>query len=210
MDYSPNGSEYGDVLTNTNLMAFGDEVIETTASMIRIRQNLNLTGKTYDYVSAYVTNAKGKDEDFSIWGNTLNISKIDAYDIDMMFRSVLSYFEFDTDSMKYKFCLDEGNEMEVDSPITVEGNKVTVDMSVGKPAYRKVEMYMFQDVDDCQLHIYMPTKSFINYFANLQIPSLVAEDKIDLTDDVAIEKVFDDMEARIESINVSFVLKARE
>jgi hypothetical protein len=83
-------------------------------------------------------------------------------------------------------------------------------MSTENPACRKVEMYMFQDADDCQLHIYMPTKSFINYFANLQIPTLVSEDKIDLTDDVAIEKVFDDMEERIESINVSFVMKARE
>ena len=48
MNYSPNGSEYGDVLTNTNIMAFGDETIETTASMIRIRQSLDLTGKVYD------------------------------------------------------------------------------------------------------------------------------------------------------------------
>ena len=42
--------------------------------------------------------------------------------------------------------------------------KVTLDMSAVNPACRTVEMYMFQDVDDSQLHIYMPTQSFINYF----------------------------------------------
>jgi hypothetical protein len=56
----------------------------------------------------------------------------------------------------------------------------------------------------------MPTSSFINYFANLQIPTLKAEGKLDTNDAAAVEKVFADMEARIESINVSFVLKARE
>ena len=69
---------------------------------------------------------------------------------------------------------------------------------------------MFQDANDNQLHIYMPTKSFINYFANLQIPTLVQEGKLDTTDAAAVAKVFADMEARIESINVSLVYKARD
>ena len=36
------------------------------------------------------------------------------------------------------------------------------------------------------------------------------EGKINQTDAAAVEKVFTDMEARVESINVSFVLKARK
>jgi hypothetical protein len=80
-------------------------------------------------------------------------------------------------------------------------------MSAVNPACRTVEMYMFQDVDDSQLHIYMPTQSFINYFANLGLPDLIAEGK---NDAAAIEKFYTDMEARIESINVSFVFKARK
>ncbi|MBQ2370858.1 MAG: hypothetical protein II294_03295, partial [Muribaculaceae bacterium] len=64
--------------------------------------------------------------------------------------------------------------------------------------------------NDNQLHIYMPTKSFINYFANLQIPTLKAEGKLDTNDAAAVEKVFADMAARVESINVSFVFKARK
>ena len=83
-------------------------------------------------------------------------------------------------------------------------------MSAVNPACRSVEMYMFQDQDDCQLHIYMPTSAFINYFANLDVIALVTEGKIDPTDAAAIEKVFADMEARVESINVSFVMKARK
>ena len=69
---------------------------------------------------------------------------------------------------------------------------------------------MFQDTDDCQLHIYMPTKSFINYFANLEIITMLQEGKLDINDATAIEKVFADMEARVESINVSFTFKARK
>ena len=97
-----------------------------------------------------------------------------------------------------------------ETPITVEGNKVTLDMSAGNPAFRKVDMYMYQDADDSQLHIYMPTSSFINYFANLEITTMLVEGKIDTTDTAAVEKVFTDMDARIESINVSLVYKARK
>ena len=205
MNYSPNGSEYGDVLTNTNIMAFGDETIETTASMIRIRQSLDLTGKVYDYKSAYVTNAKGKDEDFSIMGNIFNIANINAGDFDIILGSTLFCVELNANSIKHKYILN-GQDKVFDAPITVDGNKVTLDMSAVNPALRKVEMYMYQDADDSQLHMYMHTDAFINYFANLEVVTLIAEGKINQTDEAAIAKVFADMEARVESINVSFVM----
>jgi hypothetical protein len=44
----------------------------------------------------------------------------------------------------------------------------------------------------------------------MEVYTLVLEGKIDPTDTAAIEKVFADMEARVESINVSFVMKARK
>ena len=210
MDYSPNGSEYGDVLTNTNLMAFGDEAIETTASMIRVKQNLNLTGKVYDYKSAYVTNAKGKDEDFTIMGNTFNIAKIKAYDFDKMFSANLFSVELNANSFKYKLLLENGQDAGFDTPMTVNGNKVTLDMSAINPALRKVEMRMFQDANDTQVHVYMHTEAFINYFANMEVYTLIMEGKINPADSTAIAKVFADMEARVESINVSFVMKARK
>ena len=209
LTYAPDGNAYGDIMVQESQRLIDDKVVEATSSMLRVKQELNLTGKTYDYVSAYVTNAKGTDEDFSIMGNTFNMSNIKANDIDMMFRSILSCIGLNANSFKYKLRLD-GREIEMNDPITVEGNKVTLDMSVSNPACRKVDMHMFQDADDCQLHIYMPTSSFINYFANLQIPTLVQEGKLDTTDAAAVAKVFADMEARIESINVSLVYKARD
>ena len=205
LTYIPNGAAYGDIMEEKTLRS--EE--EKTSTMLRIKQSLNLSKRTYDYISAYVTNAKGKDEDFTILGNTFNMANIEANDLDVMFRSILSCIELNEDEFKYKLRLD-GREIEMTDKITIEGNKVTIDMSTSNSACRKVEMYMFQDADDCQLHIYMPTKSFINYFANLQIPTLVSEGELDTADAAAVEKVFADMEARVESINVSFVMKARK
>ena len=204
--YSPNGTAYGDIMSFKHRLFDGTETIQ---SWLRVKQNLNLVNRTYDYISAYVSNAKGTDEDFTIMGHTFNIAKMEANNLDMMFRSILSCIELNENSFKYKLRLN-GNEREMNDPISVEGNKVVVDMSATNPACRKVEMYMFQDADDCQLHIYMPTKSFINYFANLLIPTLVSEGKLDTSDAAAVEKVFADMESRIESINVSLVYKARK
>ena len=205
LTYKPNGAAYGDIMEEKTLRS----EVEMTSTMLRIKQYLNLTDRTYDYNSAYVSNAKGKDEDFTIFGNTFNIAKIKAYDLDMMFRTILSCIELNENSFKYKLRLD-GREIEMNDPIVVDGNKVTLDMSATNPACRKVDMYMFQDANDSQLHIYMPTSSFINYFANLQIPTLKADGKLDTTDAAAVEKVFADMEARIESINVSLIYKARK
>ena len=202
LDIIPNGTELGDIMTHYN------PIYNTTVSFVRVKQDINLNGKTYDYSSAYVTNAKGKDEDFSILGDTFNISKIKASDFDMIFRANLYCVELNASSIKHR-SRPYGQDVEVVTPITVEGNKVTLDFSDVYPGCRKVEMYMFQDAKDSQLHFYMPTKSFINYFANLEVMTLLMEGKIDKTD-AAIEKVFADMEARVESINVSFVWKARK
>ena len=203
LDFKSNGTELGDIMTHYN------PIYKTTATFVRVKQELNLNDKTYDYISAYVTNAKGADEEFTILGNTFNIAKIEGGHLDMMFRSVLSCLELNANSFKYTLRID-GRDSEFNDPITVEGNKVTLNMSARDIALRKVEMYVFQDADDSQLHIYMPTKSFVNYFANLQIPTLIAEGKLDTTDAAAVEKVYTDMEARVESINVSLVFKLRK
>ena len=204
IDITPNAIEYGDIMATYN------PVLKTNSTFLRVKQSLNLANKVYDYNTAYVTNAKGKDENFSIMGHTFNIAKMGAGDFDMMFRSELFCVELNANSFKHKFILDNGQSAELDVPFTVEGNKVTLDMSVGNPALRKVEMYMFQDADDSQLHIYMPTASFINYFANLEFVTLFTAGEIDPTDAAAVEKVFADMDARVESINVSLVFKARK
>ena len=202
LSYSHNGTSLGDIMTNTN----GDY----TSTWLRIKQHLDLTGTTYDYSSAYVSNAKGKDEDFTMLGHTFNMANINAGNFDMMFRSELFCVDLNTNTITQHFLPANGQDVAIEIPITVEGNKVTLDLSTENPAYRKVDMYMFQDADNSQLHMYMHTNDFINYFANMELYNLLASGEIDKTDAAAIEKVYTDMEARIESINVSFVFKARK
>ena len=201
LSYFQNGTSSGDIMTNTN----GD----FTETWLRVKQHLNLTGLKYAYSTAYITNAKGKNENFSILGSTFNIANIKGSNFDVIFGSDLFCVELNATSIKHIFRIDD-QHAEFDAPISVDGNKVTLDMSAVNPAFRTVTMYMFQDASDNQLHMYMPTNSFINYIANLGIRTLLLEGKIDITDAAAVEKVFDDMEARIESINVSFVMKVRE
>ena len=203
--YAPNGTAYGDIMTFKSYSSDGTESVQ---SWLRVKQHLNLTNKVYAYKSAYISNVKGKDEDFSIMSYPFNIAKIKTSDFDVMFGSDLLLAEFpNSNTMKHRFHIN-GQDAGFDATIAVKDNKVTIDMSVVNPALRKVDMYMFQDKDDTQLHMYMPTASFINYFANMELYALILEGKIDSADTAAVEKVFADMAARIESINVSFVFKA--
>ena len=208
LTYTPNATSAGDIMTMHSYMSTTNGFLKEVDSFLRVKQSLNLTG-TYDYTSAYVSNAKGKDEDFSIFGNTFNMAKIEAGDFDVFFRSELFCVDLNANSIKQCYRTANGQDIVVEIPITVDGNKVTLDLSAENPAFRKVDMYMYQDADDSQLHMYMHTDAFINYFANLQIFDLISDGKIDLTDAAAVEKVFTDMEARVESINMSFVMKVR-
>ena len=203
LTYNANGSSCGAILTTYS------PATNYTASWLRIKQSLDLTGTTYDYSSAYVSNAKGNDEDFSMLGHTFNMSNIKGHNFDMMFRSELFCIDLNANSITQRFRAN-GRDIEIVIPITVDDNKVTLDLSAENPAYRKVDMYMFQDADNSQLHMYMHTNDFINYFGNMELYNLLAAGEIDKTDAAAIEKVFADMESRIESINVSFVFKARK
>ena len=204
--YSLKGTALGDIMTRTTYIPSENGLVKETSSWLRIKQSLDFTGNKYAYKSAYVTNANGKDEDFTILGKTFNMANIGAADFDVVFGADLYMVELKGNSITHKFRPD-GQDVEVVTPITVEGNKVTLDYSAVNPACRKVEMYMFQDQDNTQLHMYMHTNSFVNYFANLGIPGLIEEGKLDPSDTAAVEKVFADMESRVESINASFVFK---
>ena len=140
---------------------------------------------------------------------TFNIDNINAGDFDIILGAGLYCVELNANSIKHK-SRPYGEDVEVVTPITVDGNKVTLDFSTLYPALRKVDMYMFQNVNDSQLHMYMHTNAFIDYFANLEVMTLLKSGEITTADTAAIEKVFADMEARVESINVSFVLKVRK
>ena len=208
MKYTPNATALGDVKTLQAYAKVGENYVETSTTWLRVKQSLDLTGKTYDYSTAYISNAKGKDVDFTILNGTFNIANINASDFDVILGSGLYCVELNANSIKHK-SRPYGEDVEVVTPITVDGNKVTLDFSTLYPALRKVDMYMFQDANDSQLHMYMHTNAFINYFANLEVMSLLKYGEIDPTDAAAVEKVFTNMEARVESINVSMVFQAR-
>ena len=209
MTYTPNGTSAGDIMTHTLYTPSANGVVKVTSSFLRIKQHLDLTG-TYDYSSAYVSNAKGKDEDFTMLGHTFNMANINAGNFDMMFRSELFCVDLNTNTITQHFLPANGQDVAIEIPITVEGNKVTLDLSAENPAYRKVDMYMFQDADNSQLHMYMHTNDFINYFANMELYNLLAGGEITADNTAAIEKVYANMEARVESINVSLIMKARK
>ena len=208
LTYTPDATGLGDILTMRGFYNEGDKVVEKMASFLRVNQSLNLQDKGYDYADTYVTNVKGKDEDITMMGFTFNIAKMNGKNLDKMLKHLIFAVQFPSNNtIKYQYHYN-GNNIEFEVPIVVMGNMVTIKMSEKNAAYRDVDMYMFQDADESQLHLYMPTYSFINYFANIDIASLAAMEQIDLNDAEAVAAIFDRMDDRVETINVSIVFKA--
>jgi hypothetical protein len=206
--YTADATEMGDVMTHKMYIPSENGVIENVGSWLRIKQNLDLPGKAYDYNNTYVSNVKGLDEDMTMMGYTFNIGKMEGKNLDKMLKHLLFAVEFpNANTIKYQYHYN-GQNLVFEAPIVVDGNKVTIKMSEFSSYYRDVDMYMFQDQDDCQLHMYMPTYAFINYFANMDLAALAFAGEIDLTDEAAVKAIFDRMDERVESINVSFTFKA--
>ena len=207
LDYSPNGSELGDVLTNTYLMAFGDEVFETTASMFRIPQTLELPGNKYDYSATYVSNVSGSAEEFEFMGHTFSIAGMDGEILDKMLKALLFSVEFpDANTIRYS-CYYEGAMKSIDVPIAVEGNKMTVKMSANNSVYRDLDVYSFQDIDNSQFHMYMPRTAFVNFFSNMRVAIMAEMGELDITDAAAVEAIYNSIDNAVETINLSFVFK---
>ena len=210
LTYLPNGNSLGDILTTTSTILINDKSVTSSYSFLRIKQNLELAGNAYDYNNTYVSNVKGLDEDMTMMGYTFNIGKMEGKNLDKMLKTLLFAVEFpNANTLKYQYHYN-GQNIAFEARIVVDGNKVTIKMSEMHPYYRDVDMYMFQDKDNTQLHMYMPTSSFINYFGNMDVAALAYAGEIDVTDAAAVEAIFDRMDERVESINVSFVFKARK
>ena len=206
MDYSPNGSEYGDVLTNTNLMAFGDATFETTASMIRIKQSLDLAGQKYDYTKTFVSNVKGDDKDIPFLNTSFNFAKMDGSIIDKFLKSTLFAVEFpNEDTINYSFLL-EGQNMPMSAPIEVDGNKMTIKMSENDPIFHDVVVYTYQDKNNSQMHMYMPTSSFEKFFANTSVSVMLGYGQLDKNDADAVAGVYQNVADAVHSINLSLVM----
>ena len=202
--YTPNATAHGDIMTFTNYSSGSNELLRE--SWLRVRQSLDLTNKKYDYHNIYVSNVKGEDSDIEFFNTTINFSKLNASALDKFLNATIFSIMFpDANTIKYSFL--EGQHTTLDAPIVVEGNKMTIKMSTKKAIYRDVVVYAFQDADNTQMHIYMPTSSFETFFANGQIQQLEENGLIDINNAEAVAEVRNMIEAAIETINVSFIFK---
>ena len=200
IDIIPNGTELGDIMTTYDL-ATG-----TNPSYLRIKQHLELPGMKYDYIKTFVSNVKGADKDVEFMGYTFNFSKMNGAVLDKMLKTVLFAVQFpDANTIRYTCQYNDFN-MEMDAPIEVDGNKMTIKMSERDAAYKDVDLYTFQDQDNTQMHMYMPTYAFETFFANMQIAFMSELGQLDKTDAAAVEAVFNSIDEAVETINLSLVM----
>ena len=203
LTYAPNGTGAGDIMVYKHY----NGTVETSSSYLRIKQSLDLANMSYDYISCYITNAKGVDKDIKFLNTTFNFAKMDGSIIDKFLRSILFSVNFpDANTIEYR-CLLEGNYLVSVAPIEVEGNKMTLKMSSRHEAYRDVEIYTFQDADNTQMHMYMPTTSFENFFSNMSLSLLSSSGQVDINNPVHVEAVYKEVADAVESINLSIVCK---
>ena len=201
LTYVPNGTTYGDILICES------SILGTTTTWLRVKETLDLADKNYDYSNIYVTNVKAKDAEFEFAGQTLNLATMDGSVLDKMMKNLLFNVSFPSaDKIVYNYYYN-GENVPMPSPIVVDGNKMTIKKSVNNPACKDINVWTFQDKDNTQMHMYMPVKSFENFIANTAVEMLANEGKLDLNDAAAVKAIFDEVEAAIETINVSFIFK---
>ena len=204
--YSPDGTAYGDIMTHkvTKMVDGKEKVI--LSNFLRVKQSLDLAGKKYDYIKTFVTNVDGLDKDINFMGFEFNFAKMDGVKLDKMLKTLLFNVEFpDANTIKYS-CHYNNEPMSLDAPIVVDGNKMTVKMSSKDAAYKDVDLYTFQDADCSQMHMYMPTYAFINFFGNMQVIMMSQLGQLDTNNADAVKAVFDTIDAAVNTINVSFVM----
>ena len=127
--------------------------------------------------------------------------------VDKFLKATLFNIQFpDANTIKYSFL--ETQMTTLQAPIVVEGNKMTIKMSTNNSACRDIELYVFQDQDNTQMHMYMPTTSFENFVGNMQVTLMSEQGQLDTADAAAVKAVFDNVESAVETINVSIVMKS--
>lgn len=197
--YSPNATSYGDLMT----WQLNDDFSFTR---LRIKQSLDLAEQKYDYIKTFISNVKGEDKDIEFFNTTFNFAKFDNSILDKFLKSTLFSVHFpDANTIEYSFLLGE-QLTSMQAPIAVDGNKMTIKMSELNAVYRDVDVYTFQDQDNTQMHMYMPTSSFENFLGNMQLNIMAAKGQADLAEADAVKAVFDTIENAIETINVSLVM----
>ena len=206
LNYAPNATSLGDLMSFCNYFPTANGLVETTTTFLRVKQSLDLAGQKYDYIKTFVTNVDGLDKDINFMGFEFNFAKMDGVKLDKMLKTLLFNVEFpDANTIKYA-CHYNNEPMSMDAPIVVDGNKMTVKMSTKNAALKDIDLYTFQDADCSQMHMYMPTYAFINFFGNMQATIMSQMGNLDLTDAAAVKEVFDSIDNAVNTINVSFVM----
>lgn len=204
--YTPEATAYGDIMTFKFYLPMDNNFIESSESWLRIKQHLELPGNQYDYMKTFVTNVKGEDKDIPFLNTSFNFAKMDGSIIDKFLKSILFTVEFpEANKIKYSYLL-EGQNVVIEAPVLVEGNKMTVKMSAINPAYLDVDMYAFQDQDNTQMHWYMHTTSFEKFFANTSVALMLGYGQLDKNDTEAIANVYKTIADAVHSINLSLVM----
>ena len=190
ISYTPGGSPFGDVLTNTILSMNGDEVEETVASVVRVKPSLHLAGTKYSYSSCNVTNVKGAD--------------MDGKGLDKMLNALLFDMEFpDANQLNYSYFSETFN-----APVEVEGNKLTVKMSSKVPALKDVTFYAFQSTDCSQMHLCMDATAFENFYTNMQAMLMDAhDDQFDITDAESVNAIHTAICNAVETIKLTITME---
>ena len=204
--YAPKGTVLGDMMYMTEYVSVGGELKSITSPWLRIKQYLDLDNKNYGYRSIYVTNVKGADVEFEFGGQTLNFSTLDGSIMDKFMKNILFNVSFPAANTISYNCYYNGNSVSVYAPIKVEGNKITIKMSENNPVYKDVVVYTFQDQDNTQMHWYMPTSSFENFFGNTSVAVMLGHGQLDINDAEAIAGIYQTIADAVESINLSLVM----
>ena len=206
MIYTPNATVLGDVMSFKAYAKVGENSVETNTSWLRIKQHLDLAGQKYNYIKTFVSNVMGEDKDIPFLNTSFNFAKMDGSIIDKFLKSILFNVEFpNANTINYSFML-EGQNLPMSAPIEVEGNKMTIKMSANDPVFHDVVVYTFQDKDNSQMHMYMPTSSFEKFFANTSVSVMLGYGQLDKNDADAIAAVYQNVADAVESINLSLVM----
>ena len=204
--FASDATALGDIMTLKGYVANGKE--EVAISFLRVKESLNLVGKKYSYNNVYISNVKGSDKEIDFMGYKFTFANMDGSRLDMVMKSALFGFEFpNANTISYSYQLNGITETYT-LPLVVEGNKLTFKMSAKFPSLKDVVFYAFQDTDDCQLHLYIHQSSFVSFFTNMQaIMAAAVNPTFDITNPAAIDAIYNEINAAVESINLSVVMK---
>ena len=205
--YTPDATLLGDIISRKQYITTKNGNIEAVLNTLRINQSLDLAGKKYDHIKTFITNVKGLDKDIDVMGTTFNFAKMTGEKLNKMLKTLLFSVDFpNSNTIRYNYFYN-GKNNSLEAPIVVDGNKMTVQMSKKNALFKDIDLYTYQDADASQMHMYLPTYAFINFFGNMQASLMAQNGLLDLTDATAVNSIFDSIDNAVDTINLSLVME---